>query len=51
MLGLSAIAGGNVNSVVTFHSPGNMLFAGSGVDLFTSVNSRIIGSLGIFGLP
>src|SRR5262249_20756113 len=51
LLGLSILASGNTNSVVTFNSPGNMLFAGSGVDLFTSLNSQIVGSLGMFGLP
>lgn len=50
-LGLSLSAGGTANSIVTFNSPGNLLFAGSGLDLFTSVNAQIIGSLGIFGLP
>jgi hypothetical protein len=48
-LGLSAIAGGNANTVVTFNRFGGVLF-GNSLDIFSLINSHIVGSLIFVGM-
>jgi hypothetical protein len=50
-LGLAVSSGGSLNNQVVFQSPFNLLNAGAGVDLFTQLNSQIIGNLLFLGLP